>query len=199
MANKPLPTLPSPALTTLSVEARNHRARLIQHFFSDIHEPRIDSRRDAWLHALEEALDDLSLHFSRGDWLSSIRRGRESKQRTLSSHAVTPAANLNEGQQDKPLPESPDEPLKKLRLLITRPTPPSAEPRGGHLVLCLSPHRGPIRAEGTGFHIIPANIGCIFSGGSFSLHQDESDSTILYGLDGLRGNLPYSITGQSVV
>lgn len=196
MADKPLPALPRPALTTLSVDARNHRARLIQHFFSDIREPRIQSRRDKWLHALEDALDDLSLHFNRGGWLTSIRRGRGLKQRTSSSHAVT---DHNEGQHDKPLPESPDEPLKKLRLLITRSAPPLTEPRGGHLVLCLSPHRAPIPTEGTGFDIIPANIGCNFSGGSFSLHQDESDGTILYGLDGLGGNLPLFTTGHFVV
>ena len=196
MANKPLPALPSPALTTLSVDARNHRTRLIQHFFSDIHEPRIESRRDKWLHALEEALDDLSLHFSRGDWLSSIRRGRGLKQRTLSSDAV-PVTPHNEGKHDKPLPESPDEHLKKLRLLITRSAPPSTEPRGGHLVLCVSPHRGPIPTDGTAFDIVPAKI--TFSGGSFSLHQDESDSTILYGLDGLGGNLLHFITGQFIV
>jgi 1-phosphatidylinositol-3-phosphate 5-kinase len=195
MVNKPLPTLP--ASTILSVKARKHRARLIQHFFSDIHEPRIDARRDGWLHALEEALDDLSLHFDRGDLLSSIRRGRESKQRTLSSHAVTQVGD--DGQQDKPLPESPDEPFKKLKLLLkTRSTPPPAEPPGGHLVLCLSRHQSPIPAEGTGFNIIPANIGCNFSGGSFSLHQNESDNTILYGLDGLKGKLHF-ITGRSIV
>ena len=196
MSDKPLPALPNPALTTLSVEARNHRARLIQHFFSDIHELRIESKRDGWLHALEEALDDLSLHFSRGDWLSSIRRSRGLKQRMLSSQAVT---DHNEGQHEKPLPESPDEPLKKLRLLITRSAPPLTDPRGGHLVLCVSPHRGPITTDGTGFDIVPENIGCIFSGGSFSLHQDESDSTILYGLDGLGGNLPHFITSQIIV
>lgn len=196
MANKPLPALPNPSLTTLSVDARNHRARLIQHFFSDIHEPRIESRRDKWLHALEEALDDLSSHFSRGDWLNCIRRGRGLKQTTLSPHAVT---DHNEGQHDKPLPTSPDEPLKKLRLLITRSTPPLTGPRGGHLLICVSPHRGPIPTEGRGFDIVPAHIGCSFSGGSFSLHQDESDSTILYGLDGLGGNLPHFIAGQFVV
>ena len=195
MADKPLPALPRPALTTLSVDARNHRARLIQHFFSDIHEPRIQSKRDNWLRALEETLDDLSLHFSRGDWLSSIRRGRGLKQTTLPSPAVT---DHNEDQNDKPLPDSPDEPLKKLRLLITRSAPPPTEPRGGHLVLCLSPHRGPIPTDGTGFDIAPEKI--CFSGGSFSLHQDESDSTVLYGLDGLGGgNLPHFIIGQFVI
>ena len=187
MVNKPLPALPSPALTTLSVDARNHRAQLIQHFFADI---RIESRCDGWLHALEEVLDDLSLHFSRGDWLSRIRRGRGLKQRTLSSHAVT-VTDHTEGQHDKPLPQSPDEPLKKLRLLITRSAPPPTEPRGGHLVLCLSPHRAPVPTEATGPDIVPGNIGCSFSGGSFSIHQDESDSTVLYGLDGLGGNLPH--------
>ena len=194
MVNKPLPALPSPSLTTLSVDARNHRARLIQHFFSDIHEPRIESKRDKWLHALEEALDDLSQHFSRGDWLDCIKRGRGSKQTTLSPQAVT---DHNEGQRDKPLPTSPDEPLKKLRLLITRSVPPLTESRRGHLVICVSPYRG-LPAEGKGFDIVPAHIGCSFSGGSFSLHQDESDSTILCGLDGLGGNLPHFIFGRFV-
>ena len=184
MANKPLPALPSPSLTTLSVDARNHRSRLIQHFFSDIHELRIESRRDKWLNALEEVLDDLSLHFSRGDWLSRIRQGRGT---TLSSHAVTNHS------------DNPDELLKKFRLLINRSAPPPTGPWGGHLVLCVSPHRGPIQIEGKGLDIVPANIGCIFSGGSFPLHQDESDSIVLYGLDGLRGNFPHFINGQFVV
>lgn len=105
------------------------------------------------------------------------------------------AGDHNEGQLDKPLPESPAEPLKKIRLLIARPAPPPTEQREGHLVLCLSPHKGrvPIPTEDSGFDIIPANIGCIFSGGSFSLQEDESDSKILYGLDGLKGDLPHSI------
>ena len=146
---------------------------------------------------MEGALDHLSLQFNRGDWLSSIRRGRELKQRTLSSYAVTQADN--EDQEDKPLPESPDELLKKLKLLITRSAPPNTERRAGHLVLCLSPHRGPIPTEGTAFYIIPANTGCSFSGGSFSLHQDGSESTVLYGLDGLRGNVPQIIAVQLFV
>ena len=190
MANKPLPALPDPSLTTLSVEARHHRAQLIQHFFSDIHEPRIESRRDAWLQVLEEALDDLSVHVSRGDWLSGIKRGRELlKQRPLSIDGTA-----NEGQHDKPLPESPGEPLRKLRLLITRSASPSAEPWGARLVLCLSPSRDrvpPIPTEDDGFDDIPANVGCTFSGNSFTLEQDGFDSTILYGLDVLRGNFLY--------
>ena len=181
MDNKPLPALPSPALTTLSVEARNHRALLIRHFLSDIPEPRIESRRDGWSYALEQALDDLSEHFNRGDWLSSIRRGRESKQRSLSVTQGDPI----QGQHDKPLPESPDELLKKLWLLITS-KPASAKPRGGHLVICVSPHQS--RGEHTGFAAV-ADIGCSFSGGTFSVQHAGSNSTILYGLDGLRGNL----------
>ena len=186
MTSKPLPALPIPSLTTLSVEARKHRTRLIQHFFSDIHEPRIESRHEGWLHALEEALDDLSVHFGDKDWLSSIRRGRKLKQKQrVHLH--------NEGQHDKPLPESPEEHLKKLRLLIARSGPPPTELRGGHLVLCVSPYQGPIPSEDSGFDVVPANIGCTFSEGSFSLQQDDSDATLLYGLDGLRGNLLHLI------
>ena len=156
-------------------------------------ELRIEIRRDGWLHALEEALDDLSQHFSHGDWLSSIKLGRELKQRTLSFHPVTTEGDHKEGQPDKPLPESPGEPLKKLRLLNTRSSSPTpTEPGAGHLVLCVALHTGQVSipTEAIGFEIVPANIGCTFSGGNFSLQPDESDSTILYGLDGLRGKLP---------
>ncbi|CAA7264497.1 unnamed protein product [Cyclocybe aegerita] len=214
MANhKPLPALPpSSETTTLSVDARNHRARLIRHFLSDIHEPALESRRDGWAYVLEEVLDELSLHISSGDWLSSIKRGKKLKRKRAQEEAdkhSRPAAiekvqkrSSNDSHKEetasesalavKPLPSTPEPPLKQLRQLAARP-PSHEELRAGHLVLCLAPHgsRIPLPAEDSGFDLVPANIGCAFSPGSFSLQDPGQDEvgTVLYGLDGLEVNV----------
>ncbi|KAF8196934.1 hypothetical protein BJ912DRAFT_1079956 [Pholiota molesta] len=124
---KPLPALPS---SLLSVEAQNHRACLIKHFLSEIHEHGIDSRRGGWLYVFEEVLDNLSQQFIRGDWLASIRDQGSTQSTTA-----------------------------------------------------------PATTEDSGFDVVPANIGCEFSPGTFALQeqgQDEMDGTVLYGLsDGL--------------
>ncbi|KAF8968465.1 hypothetical protein BDZ97DRAFT_1902851 [Flammula alnicola] len=205
MANqKPLPELPtSLPLPTLSVEAQNHRARLIKHFLTDIHEPGIENRLDGWVYVLEEALDALGQQFSQGDWLSSIKRRRE-----LRIHKQLPRTQRDDGKKsdataetthsrdDKPLPakpEAPVSPLKQLRTIAARPAVPQGQQRIGHLLLCVSPHGSqiPLPTEDSGFDILPANIGCVFSAGSFALQdrgQDELDGTVLYGLEGLETN-----------
>jgi len=187
---KPLPALP--AASALSIESRNHRGHLIRHFLADIHEPGIESRRDGWAYVFEEAMDDLGERMDSGHWLSSIKRGkmiqRNSKKKTNAS--PEPGKEKKEDSQErndaKPLPESP---LKVLRSLASRPPLPPGEPRVGHLALCLAPHgsRIPLPTEDSGFDVVPANIGCVFSPGSFAL-QEPPEGSILYGLDGLEGN-----------
>ncbi|KAF8151494.1 hypothetical protein B0H34DRAFT_131326 [Crassisporium funariophilum] len=211
MANqKPLPALPSPALTTLSVEARIHRALLIRHFLADIHEPSIESRRDGWLYVFEEALDELSQHMNRGEWLNSVRRGRTFKQiHSKKSQANggslgSKAGETGEEKKDNGKgPEqkkdthhlpSPVDSLKQVRHLAARAPPPSGVLRTGHLVLCVAPHgsKVPVPIEDSGFDIVPANIGCTFSAGDFALQgqgQDEFDTTVMYGLNGLETNV----------
>ncbi|KAJ3508125.1 hypothetical protein NLJ89_g5924 [Agrocybe chaxingu] len=214
MANhKPLPALPpGNAATTLSVDARNHRARLIRHFLTDIHEPALESRRDGWAYVFEEVLDELSQHISSGDWLSSIKRGKKLKRKRareeVDKHSRPGAVekaqkrSSNDSHQEekapefslavKPLPSTPEPPLKQLRELAARP-PSHEELHAGHLVLCLAPHgsRMPVPTEDSGFDLVPANIGCTFSAGSFSLQDPGQDEvgTVLYGLEGLEVNV----------
>lgn len=186
---KPLPALPS---SLLSVEAQTHRASLIKHFLSDIHEHGIESRRGGWLYVFEEVLDELSQQFIRGDWLASIKRTKEahkSHNRPRDAQEQT----KEETRTEKPLPPKPEPPLQQLRKLAARPVPPNREQRLGHLVLCVAPHgsRLPLPAEDSGFDVVPVNIGCEFSPGTFALQEqghEELDGPVLYGLsDGLEG------------
>lgn len=203
--NKPLPTLPI-ILTTLSVEARNHRAALIVHFLNDLHEPSIENQRDRWLHVFEEVLDNLGQNIDSEEWLIRIRKGKELK-RSLTKH-TTKDSDTRTGTEEnmkvtagattdpKELPEIPPssslQPFQQLCTLASRTAPPVEEICPGHLLLCLAPHgsRLPLPTEADGFDILPANIGCTFSSGNFML-QDSSpaDGAILFGLDGLESKL----------
>ena len=210
---KPLPALP--ASSALSIDSRNHRGHLIRHFLADIHEPGIESRRDGWAYVFEEVMDDLGERMNSGGWLSSIKRGNMVKRNAKNSATKTNASpttrketepggkdkkedtqNLEEKNDDKPLPAKPEppalSPLKVLRSLAARPALPPGEPRVGHLALCLAPHGSliPYPTEDSGFDVVPANIGCVFSAGSFALQEptpQQPDSSVLYGLDGLEG------------
>lgn len=63
------------------------------------------------------------------------------------------------------------------------PTPSAKPPTPLHLLLCVSSHgyRRPIPLEDSGFDIIPANIGCSFASGVYTLQNDDG-SNILFGL-----------------
>lgn len=174
---KPLPQLPKepfPGSGLLSVDARTHRARLIRHFLTDVQDPDIETRRDGWVFVLEEALDDFGRQLNQSNWLESMKHAQVQRMRQ----------GLNERKvdvekQEKPLPPRPSETVPRLHKLMRRR---SRAGENGHLLLCVTPYgRQPI--EDSGFHLLPANIGCNFSPGSFAVQED----TVLYGLDGLEG------------
>ncbi|KAF4621994.1 hypothetical protein D9613_009505 [Agrocybe pediades] len=197
--HKPLPALPlSCPLAVLSVDSRNHRARLLKHFLADIHEPGIESRRDGWVYVFEEVLDELSNQISREDWLGAIKRGRQLK-RSLQADpgTITRSSSVEGGESEKDKevlnPEPEISPFKRLLNLASRPALPLGEKRAGHLLLCVSPHGSsvPVPTEDAGFDLVPANIGCIFAPGTFSLRTTEhgENHTVLYGLGGLQVNV----------
>ncbi|KAL0948446.1 hypothetical protein HGRIS_011019 [Hohenbuehelia grisea] len=99
-AEKPLPGLPSnaPTPTTLSIQARRHRLRFIRQVLNEDSAQSAfgDDARDAWAHALEDALDELSTSITRGGWLSGIRRARAARSaKLLSSVAAANALDIN--------------------------------------------------------------------------------------------------------
>jgi len=216
---KPLPPLPlSSSLAGLSADSRKHRARLLKHFLTDIHEPGIESRRDGWVYVFEEVLDELSQEIGREDWLSSIRRGRWLKQslnaqsETITRSSSADGRNGSESEkshqeqgsggsgkekeevlQQESLTEATVSQLKRLQALVSRPAILHGEQRAAHLLLCIAPHGSsvPLPLEDAGFDILPANIGCTFASANFVLRssEDGTNHTVLYGLEGLEGML----------
>ncbi|KAJ6632234.1 hypothetical protein B0H10DRAFT_2206622 [Mycena sp. CBHHK59/15] len=200
MANpKPLPAIPVvatvPKLTTLSVEARGHRGRIIRHILS---ETQLDKDSELWASALEDALDELGDSVARGRWLAGVKRGRRarvgpharkpmSRTATMSSYDGSVSEVSDPTSDHASFPSSPgDEALRQIRELAAKPTIPSSKPYPKHLLLCVAPlgSRIALPSEDSGFDIIPSNIGCTFKAAVFSLPADDSDepSSILYGL-----------------
>lgn len=185
--HKPLPDLPAPEglfrSTILSAQARRHRGRLLRHFLHDLDqpEPALTNFQDAWIAAVEHALDDAGKIIVRQDWLSSVRKGKVVKEsRRKATAASLATASTAPQREDKPLPEL--DPLLILRKLASIPKDSSKKPRPGHLVLCIAPHRGgDLPAEDSGFDLVPATVDCLFKAGRFNL---ESGS-VLYGLQGI--------------
>ena len=106
--HKPLPEIPSPTtnLTTLSVDARAHRSRLLYHFLSEIHEPGIESRRDAWVNVFEDVLDEMGVCLNEGRWLTEFRKIRDLKRerRRAEREKETVAKMQREAMKPKKLP-----------------------------------------------------------------------------------------------
>lgn len=217
---KPLPAIPTvPNLTTLVVEARNHRARFIRHFLSDIQDSWLEPNRETWACTLEDSLDRLSSSLSRGGWLAGVRRARLARTRiakkdsdsaeqekevdaklekthpeSVKSKKSAQTSSSRDSSEEESLVSFPREEstriarralaLQQIRELIS--LPPNPKPTEKHLLLCVAPLGSHITipAEDSGFDIIPANIGCQFTPGVFSLPQPDSDEqdTVLYGL-----------------
>jgi 1-phosphatidylinositol-3-phosphate 5-kinase len=112
---KALPPLPQASLTTLSTDARIHRAALIRHLLTDVPDNSIPRRlRHACVMAIQDALDWLSDALVEGEWLAGIRRSK-------------PGART--------APE--DSILVQLRDCLARPA--SVASLDCHLLLCLAP------------------------------------------------------------
>lgn len=222
-ASKPLPAIPKLAIgaTTLSVGARAHRSRLIRHILSQTQEPGVESRRDGWAYVLEEVLDDLGDAIARGAWFSGVKQRRalkrarlekkaqeekkdaESKRKTAEkskdkkdASATSTVIEAVEVVKPAAASQSPVDILKDIRSLASnRVLPESTGSPPSYLVLCVAPHgsRPPLPAEDSGFDVVPANIGCSFSAGTYSLHVtdwDELTTTVLYGLREWEGKQP---------
>ena len=200
---KPLPALPTgPNLTILSIESRHHRKHLIRHLLTDLNEPAIERRQDKWLSVFEDVLDDLGQCMSGGRWIDAIGNGKALKKKLTLPVGGTlrgsPEDVREEGGRSKDsirLPEGPKTTLASLKLLCSmtsRPSPPlSMEPTSSHLLLCLTPYPTRNPHQDNEFKVVPPDIGCTFSVGTFALHEpkEEEDEvgTILCGLDGLEG------------
>lgn len=205
--HKPLPPIPA-NLTVLSLDARSHRAQLVQLILSEVQEPGIENRRDGWAVVLEEVLDEFGQCLNKGDWLKGIRETRElrtysrnyqakrdkeiklkdvakakkqvdSQEKVLRIH---PHDESSKGEVIEGLSASDEIRLGKDKELPSRPSSAMNKSSGKHLLLCVAPleSRVPVPVEDSGFDLIPANIGCTFVPGSFSLLEAE-ETTVLYG------------------
>ncbi|KAK7007378.1 hypothetical protein R3P38DRAFT_3325358 [Favolaschia claudopus] len=204
--HKPLPEIPIPPvvpvvatppnLTTLSVDAREHRARFIRHVLS---EAEVDDGEDLWKATLEDALDSLSDAVTRGRWLAGLKRGHVTRRRDeepqrsnlflTRTDTMSSAASSLRSIVSSPVafPEDPTvEALRQIRDLASQPALPNPKTESKHLLLCLAPlgSRIAVPNEDSGFDLIPANVGCVFKPSVYSLPEDDSDepSSILYGL-----------------
>ncbi|KAF9456920.1 hypothetical protein BDZ94DRAFT_1326638 [Collybia nuda] len=196
--NKPLPPVPI-NLTTLTIDARAHRARLIRHLLSEACDPGLESRREGWAAVLEEALDELGRRVSKDDWLNGIRKARQARRVTRQRQkGFGETAKLQDAAQAKNAKRQGDEGVESIepskdgsfevlpavenpRQSLSKPTQLKNE---RHVLLCVTPlgSRLPVPSEDSGFDLVPANIGCTFASGTFSLQDTEYESnTILYG------------------
>ncbi|KAG2002409.1 1-phosphatidylinositol-3-phosphate 5-kinase [Coprinopsis cinerea AmutBmut pab1-1] len=208
--DKPLPEPPrsetspirSNAPPVLTTDARFHRGRLLKHILDDIPEQGVQSKKEQWISAFEDALDELGQAMIKGEWLSGLRLGRlamdSARQSRLKSNPVEQKQGEPEATNEQHVFPSISEDLKPLerlqQLVNNRPTTESGDlPR--HLVVCVSPHgsRRPIPEEDSGFDIIPANIDCTFTEGSFTFQPDGSN--VLVGLQEWEDISPVEIVG----
>ncbi|KAG6914163.1 hypothetical protein DXG01_002001 [Tephrocybe rancida] len=186
---KPLPALPVPA--ALSLDARQHRSQLIRNFLSEIHDPSIESRRDAWLSALVEALDELGKNLSQGKWLEGVRRLKEQRREIQKRERDTKRElRRQETVKAKKRGKAKEEDAEALKggesgetSSVELPPVPATLPAAGvkHLCLCMAPpgSRVPLPSEDSGFDMVPSNIGCSFKPGTYAL-QDAETPTILF-------------------
>ncbi|KNZ81184.1 1-phosphatidylinositol-3-phosphate 5-kinase FAB1 [Termitomyces sp. J132] len=184
---KPLPALP--AQVTLYLDARQHRGQLIRAFISEIHDPLIESRREAWVYVFEEALDELGKALSQGKWLEGVRRAKEQKREAQRKEKERDELRRQETVKTKKkhsakAGEDAEDTKHNGEVLSVECPPSAAMPLAGvkHLFLCVAPPSSqvPLPSEDSGFDMIPSNIGCSFTAGTYAL-QDTETPTILFG------------------
>ncbi|KAF8625461.1 hypothetical protein AX17_006862 [Amanita inopinata Kibby_2008] len=202
--HKPLPDTPIHAhITSLSTEARSHRSRFIRHALSEIEDAALERRYDDWIHAMEDALDDISQCATRENWLSAFRWKREAerKQSQMSTDSdmvplrckkeVIPssskASNASESRIHRRVEKSDStHVLAQLQKFVSLPSLPTPNPVVKHLVLCVAPYGTHINVplEG-GLHYPSSHVGCVFMPGAFSFAQDTAaPGSVIYGLSG---------------
>ncbi|KIY49694.1 hypothetical protein FISHEDRAFT_40949 [Fistulina hepatica ATCC 64428] len=199
---RPLPSLPRDNTATsetlaLSIDARVHRRRLIEHFFSEAHDATLEDSRDVWISSFQDALDELSNCITRDNWLPGIRVRHKLALAQTATSRTQAALNTSESHQKASIePEDPvvipthqeklGTALRQLRDITEHPAPPTPKSTAKHLLLCLDPvvNRAPVADEDPDFDILPATVGCAFRQGIFYLPgQTDRTSAVLYGLD----------------
>ncbi|KAJ7482740.1 hypothetical protein FB451DRAFT_1442403 [Mycena latifolia] len=186
-AGKPLSALPAPSRlltttttkekmegngnrtppTTLTADARAHRARIVRHVLSNADPALQVGEVEAWARAFEGALDALGDAVARGRWLAGVRRRRG--ERGVARMKTSTEVGGDEGDADA---------LTQLRALSTAPSAGSSG--ATHFVLCAAP------AASTEDHA----DRCVFTPGTFAL---DDPAAVLYGLDGWAG--AYTLVG----
>ena len=183
MANdKPLPEPPTQTIgpTTLSIDARLHRARLLRHIFEDIEESGVQSKKDGWVYAFEEVLDELAVAIHTGGWIAFLKEARATQ---VVAQAVdkAPEEKPEKTEQEQLEKEEPKpNPLEKLRQRAEIRTLTGHGPR--HLVLCVASHN--LLGHNGALDIITTSTSCTFSEGTFAMDKDDG-SNVLFGLDGM--------------
>ncbi|KAG5643166.1 hypothetical protein DXG03_001496 [Asterophora parasitica] len=178
---KPLPALPVPA--ALAIDARQHRARLIRHFLSEVHETGIESRQEGWASVFEEVLDQLGQNLSQNKWLEGVRKWREQQWEVKKRERVLLRRDIVKAKA-RVEPGTPTVGSTVTSSKDLPPTPPSVSQKASakHLLLCVAPPGRKIPSEDSGFDMVPANIGCTFLPGTYSLQLEAQ--TILFGRGG---------------
>ncbi|KAG6810670.1 hypothetical protein H0H92_010818 [Tricholoma furcatifolium] len=178
-SQKPLPALPA---LTLSLNAKQHRTHLIRNFIlsettHDDPATVVESKRDGWVYALEEALDEFGKCIAQGNWLEGIRELRETC--SCEKLKVEQEKRRDKAKKRKNQEESGESTSSSMEL---PPLPSSLPAAGKRLFLCVAPpdSRVPLPFEDSGFDIVPSNIGCSFKAGEYAVH-DSDVPTVLYG------------------
>ncbi|KAF8063215.1 hypothetical protein FPV67DRAFT_1505586 [Lyophyllum atratum] len=190
VAQKPLPALPQ--LAELSINARQHRARLIRQFLSDVHESGIETRREEWVDVFEEVLDELGMCLTKGRWLDGVRKWREQQRKARKRErevegesrrqdtvkAKKQVKTQDKGETVKQAESAPSSARSSIEL------PPMAlvapKPDEQRFLLCVAPPGTRTPTEDSGFDVVSRNVGCTFTPGMYA-HSDAEDLTILFG------------------
>lgn len=173
-AGKPLPEIPEQVkpITTLSLNARAHRAKFIRWFLQTEGDVEEDYREE-WTNSFEDALDALGESVAQGQWMSSAWAHK--RVRNGGGDDKDPAAAVRSRVQDMASGDA----LQQIRDLISSPV--SSPNSFKHLVLCLSGPGNLKDEEEGGFDFLASNIGCIFRSGHFN--ASDSNASFLYGTD----------------
>ncbi|KAK7035354.1 hypothetical protein VNI00_011885 [Paramarasmius palmivorus] len=166
-------------MTTLCVQAREHRARFVRFVLDEVIQEQdasdaawLDRNKDELTWAIEDGLDELGRRMGQGGWLVGVKRARD---------MLESQSDLNLDFEDLDKASA----IAQLREIAARPLPPTPIPTSKHLLLCLADvgSRIALPDEDGGFDIIPSQIRCIFKPDVFIFPEGTSppEETLLYG------------------